>query len=57
MSPRQAKARVAPSGDKAGALAKRMASCAGNSGTISASVNNRHVAAKANRMAEILKQG
>ena len=33
MSPRQTKAKVAPSGDKAGAVAKRMASCAGAGGS------------------------
>ena len=57
MSPRQAKAKVAPSGDKAGAVAKRMASRAGNSETLSSSVNHRHVATNANRMAALLKWG
>ena len=42
MSPRQAKARVAPSGDKAGAVAKRMASPADKLGSISAMANHRH---------------
>ena len=57
MSPRQANAKVAPSGDKAGAVAKRMASRAGNSETPIASVNHRHVATDANRMAALLKWG